>query len=40
MTNSAFQGGDMLLTLLSALAIHFLKCVAKAECGVLRASPL
>ena len=40
MTNSAFQSGGVLLNILSALAIHLLKCVAKAEWGVLRASPL
>ena len=31
MTNSAFQGGDTLLKILSALAIHLLKCMAKAH---------
>ena len=31
MTNSAFQSGGVLLNILSALAIHLLKCVAKAE---------
>ena len=31
MTNSAFQGGDTLLKILSALAIHLLKCMAEAE---------
>ena len=40
MTNSAFQGGGVLLNILSALAIHLLKCMAKAEVGVLGASPL
>ena len=40
MTNSAFQSGGVLLNILSALVIHLLKCVAKAELGVLRASLL
>ena len=40
MTNSAFQSGDVLLNMFSALAIHLLKCAAKAKLGVLRASPL
>ena len=40
MTNSAFQGGDVLLNIFSALAIHLLKYVAKAEKDVLGASPL
>ena len=31
MTNSAFQSGGVLLNILSALAIHLLKCVAEAE---------
>ena len=31
MTNSAFQGGDALLNILSALAIHLLKYAAKAK---------
>ena len=31
MTNSAFQSGGVLLNMLSALAIHLFKCVAKAE---------
>ena len=30
-TNSAFQSGGVLLNILSALAIHLLKCVAKAH---------
>ena len=31
MTNSAFQGGGQILSMIRALAIHLLKCVAEAE---------
>ena len=31
MTNSAFQGGEQILSTIRALAIHLLKCVAEAE---------
>ena len=31
MTNSAFQGGEQILSTIRALAIHLLKCMAEAE---------
>ena len=31
MTNSAFQGGEQILSAIQALAIHLLKCMAEAE---------
>ena len=40
MTNSAFQSGGELLKKIWALAVDLLKCEAKAERGVLQASPL
>ena len=41
MTNSTFQGGEQVLRTIWALAIHLLKCLAKAVIGVLkRASAL
>ena len=34
MTNSTFQGGDSVIKLTWALAIHLLKCVAKAKIDI------
>ena len=35
MTNSAFQGGEQILSTIRALAIHLLKCMAEAEIDAL-----
>ena len=40
MTNSAFQGGEQILSTIWALAIHLLKCMAEAQIVLNICSPL
>ena len=39
MTNYAFQGVGRTLNIITALAIHLIKCAAKANCRLVLAPP-